>query len=168
MKAPRPTFSPSAGLGDLLGLLFTLLALLVAYKLAVPRPAAPVATLPPAACDLQRETCRVQLADNSSIELRIPGRPVVPNRTFIIEGSIAGGKIELLEVDVRGVDIDVSSPPAAFARSAGAHYRAEINLPFCTASRMVWQITVLLLNDGRTLKWPLQFHTETVGLHGRI
>jgi hypothetical protein len=30
---------------------------------------------------------------------------------------------------------------------------------------MTWQMTVLLMIDGRYQRWPLQFHTETIGLH---
>ena len=52
MTTPAPPRSASAGLGDLIGLLLTLLALVVAWKLAVPRPATPIAVLPVAACDL--------------------------------------------------------------------------------------------------------------------
>ena len=69
MKVPPstrpPGSAPGGQLGDLLGLLLTLLALVIAWKLAVPRPAAPVATLPVAACDLQRESCRLTLDDST-------------------------------------------------------------------------------------------------------
>jgi len=162
---PAPSRSASAGLGDLIGLLLTLLALVVAWKLAVPRPAAPIATLPPAACDLQRESCRLTLGDNTRVELRIPGRPIIPNQTFVIEGNVAGGDVRLLEVDVQGVEVDIGTPPTTFISTGNGAYRTQLNLPLCTTSRMTWQMTVLLMVDGHYRKWPLRFHTETVGLH---
>jgi hypothetical protein len=166
VTAPAPPRSASAGLGDLIGFLLTLLALVVAWKLAVPRPATPIAILPAAACDLQRESCRLTLGDNTRVDLRIPGRPVVPNQPFVIEANVAGGDVRLLEVDVQGVEVDIGTPPTAFASAENGAYRTQLNLPLCTTNRMTWQMTVLLMIDGRYQRWPLRFHTETVGLHG--
>ena len=174
MKTPASTRPPGAapggGFGDLLGLLLTLLALVIVWKLAVPRPAAPVATLPVAACDLQRESCRLTLDDVTGIDLRIdlhlPERPIVPNQPFTIEGHVTGSTVRLLAAEVRGVDVDVGTPPGTFSGAGNDTYRALLSLPFCTTSRTTWQMTILLSIDGRDLKWPLQFQTETVGLHG--
>ena len=174
MKVPAstrpPGSAPGGQLGDLLGLLLTLLALVIAWKLAVPRPAAPVATLPVATCDLQRESCRLTLDDVTGIDLRIdlhlPERPIVPNQPFTVEGHVAGSTVRLLAAEVHGVDVDVGTPPGTFSGAGNDTYRALLSLPFCTTSRTTWQMTILLSIDGRDLKWPLQFQTETVGLHG--
>jgi hypothetical protein len=165
VTTPAPTRSTSAGLGDLIGLLLTLLALVVAWKLAVPRTVPAIPTLPPTACDLQREGCRLTLGDNARVDLRIPGRPIVPNQPFVIEANVAGGNVRLLEVEVRGIEVDIGSPPTTFASAEDGAYRTQLNLPLCTTSRMTWQMTVLLMIDGRYQRWPLQFHTETIGLH---
>jgi hypothetical protein len=160
-----PPRSASPALGDLIGLLLTLLALVVAWKLAVPRAAPAIPTLPPVACDLQREDCHLTLGDNSRVDLRIPGRPIVPNQAFVIEAGVAGGDVRLLEVEVQGVEVDVGTPPTAFVSTEYGAYRTQLNLPLCTTSRMTWQMTVLLMIDGRYRKWPLRFQTKTVGLH---
>jgi hypothetical protein len=165
VTTPAPTLSASGGLVDLIGLLLTLLALVIAWKLAAPRPAMPIPTLPLSACDLQRESCRLTLADATRVDLSIPGRPVVPNQPFVVEGSVAGGDVRLLEVEVRGIEVEIGSPPTAFASADDGAYRTRLDLPLCATSRMTWQMTVLLMIDGRYRKWPLRFHTETVGLH---
>ena len=165
MTPSAPPRSASPALGDLIGLLLTLLALVVAWKLAVPRAAPAIPTLPAAACDLQREDCQLALGKNIRVDLRIPGRPIVPNQPFVIEASVAGGDVRLLEVEVQGVEVDIGSPPTVFAIADDGTYRTQLNLPLCTTSRMTWQMTVLLLIDGRYRKWPLRFQTETVGLH---
>lgn len=164
--SPALARAPNAGLGDLLGLLLTLLALVIAWKLAMPRPATPVATLPVATCDLQRETCRLTLGDANHINLRIPERPILPNQPFTIEGDVTGSAVRLVAAEVRGVEVDVGTPPSAFSGAGSDTYRTALSLPFCTTNRTTWQMTILLTIDGRDLKWPLQFQTETVGLHG--
>ena len=174
MKTPAstrpPDTVPGGRLSDLLGLLLTLLALVIAWKLAVPRPAAPVATLPVATCDLQRESCRLTLDDATGIDLRIdmhlPERPIVTNQPFTIEGHVTGSAVRLLAAEVHGVDVDVGTPPSAFTGIGNDTYRTLLSLPFCTTSRTTWQMTILLSIDGRDLQWPLQFQTETTGLHG--
>jgi hypothetical protein len=161
-----PTRPPGAGLGDLFGFLLTLLALVIAWKLAVPRPAMPVATLPVAACNVQRESCQLTLGDATRIDLRILERPIAPNQPFTIEGHVADSAVRLVAAEVHGIDVEVGTPPSAFSGAGNDTYRAMLNLPFCTTSRTTWQMTILLSIDGRDLKWPLQFQTETVGLHG--
>lgn len=165
MTTSAPPRSTSPALGDLIGFLLTLLALVVAWKLAVPRTAPAIPTLPAATCNLQREDCQLALGDNGRVDLRIPGRPIVPNQPFVIEASVAGGDVRLLEVEVQGVEVDIGTPPTAFASAENGTYRTQLNLPLCTTSRMNWQMTVLLLIDGRYRKWPLRFQTDTPGLH---
>jgi len=160
-----PPRSTSLALGDLIGLLLTLLALVVTWKLAVPRTAPAIPTLPAAACDLQREDCQLALGKNIRVDLRIPGRPIVPNQAFVVEASVAGGDVRLLEVEVQGVEVDIGTPPTAFASADNGAYRTRLILPLCTTNRMSWEMTVLLMIDGRYRKWPLRFQTETAGLH---
>ena len=164
MTPSAPPRSASPALGDLIGLLLTLLALVVAWKLAVPRAAPAIPTLPAAACDLQREDCQLALGDNIRVDLRIPGRPIIPNQPFVIAADVAGD-VRLLEVEVQGVEVDIGTPPTAFTSLEYGAYRTQLNLPLCTTSRMTWQMTVLLMIDGRYRKWPLRFQTKTVGLH---
>lgn len=165
MTTPALPRSASAIQGDLIGLLLTLLALVIAWKLAVPRALPAIPSLPQAACDPQRESCRLTLDDDTRVELRIPDRPIVPNQPFVVEASVAGGAARLLQVEVGGVEVDIASAPAAFAPVASTSYRAQLSLPICTTNRMTWQMTVLLMSDGHYLKWPLRFQTETAGLH---
>ena len=113
MKTPAsiaPTRPPGAGLGDLFGFLLTLLALVIAWKLAVPRPAMPVATLPVAACNVQRESCQLTLGDATRIDLRIsevlnprPGDGIeIDGEAFLIQGEPVRDRERLVwTVDLR-------------------------------------------------------------------
>lgn len=165
MTPSAPAHFASRVLGDLIGVLLTLLVLVIAWKLAVPRTVPAIPTLPLAACDLQRESCHLTLGDNARVDLHIPGRPIVPNQPFVIEANAAGGDVRLLEVDVQGIEVDIGTPPTTFASIENGAYRTQLTLPLCTSSRMTWQMTVLLIIDGHYQKWPLRFQTETVGLH---
>ncbi len=151
---------PRAGLVDLLGLLLTVLALVVAYKLARPLPPIPVSELPAATCDLQRETCRLDLPGGRSLELHIAGRPIRPNQPFVVEARSDDGSLQPLDIALRGVDIQMASPTQAFQPDGRGGYRAETALPVCTVSRMTWEASVQLQVGGERLRWPLFFVTE--------
>lgn len=152
--------SPRAGLIDLVGLLLTVLALLVAYKLTRPPPVIPVTDLPAATCDLQRETCRLALPGGKRLELRIVGRPIRPNQPFVVEAQSDDGALQPLDIALRGVEIEMSSPAKGFQPDGKGGYRAETTLPICTVSRMTWEVSVRLEADGQHLRWPLFFVTE--------
>lgn len=160
--APRRLLSPAAW-HDLLGLLFVALTLLVAGKLAVPRPAVPVAALPPAACDLQREVCRLSLPDGGSVELAVAGPAIRPSQPFVLIGHSDRRDVRLLELAIRGIEQDVSGAPRPFQRSGNGFFRTDASLPLCTLSRMTWQLSVLIEADGRRLRWPLRVHTDSGG-----
>ena len=150
MTPSAPPRSASPALGDLIGLLLTLLALVVAWKLAVPRAVPAIPTLPAAACDLQREDCRLTLGDNSRVDLRIPGRPIVPNQPFVIEASVAGGDVRLLEVEVQGVEVNIGSPPTVFASAEDG------DLPDTAQPALVHHQSHDLANDGVAIdRWAL-------------
>jgi len=161
VNAAACTSSPPAGLIDLIGLLLTALALVVTYKLTRPPPMAPATELPAATCDLQRETCRLALANGQALALRIPERPVRPNQPFVIEARSEGGSLLPLEVSIHGLEVEMSSPGKAFASDGNGGYRAETTLPVCTVNRMRWEVRVVLEANGEHLRWPLLFATES-------
>lgn len=155
---PQP--SPRAGLIDLVGLLFTVLALVVAYKLSRPAPLIPVTELPAATCDLQREACHLSLPGGDWLELHITDRPVRPNQPFVVEARRSGDQIQPLSISMRGVEIEMNSAATAFEPDDKGGYRVESSLPICTANRMTWELSVQLEADGKRLRWPLFFATE--------
>jgi hypothetical protein len=156
------TPSPPAALIDLVGLLLSLLALVVAYKLTRPPPAVPVTDLPPAACDLQRETCRLELPGKQALELRIPDRPVRPNQAFVVEARSDGdAQFRPLALAIRGIEIKMDSATTNFEPDGSGGYRVRTYLPVCTVSKMTWEISVVLEADRQHLRWPLLITTES-------
>lgn len=146
---------------DLFGLLLTLLALIVAAKLAIPRPSPQFTTLPTAQCDPQRESCRLVLPGNLQLDLHLTGNPVSPNQPFNIEITGADPRIRLLSQELRGIEIEMGSPLAAFAADADGNYRSPANIPICTVSSMTWRLAVRLEVAGQYIEWPLLFQTNT-------
>lgn len=147
---------------DIFGLLFTLLALVIAAKLAIPRPQPAPTPLPVATCDLQRESCRLVLPGNGSFDLRLAAAPVAPNRPFSVEFSGASAGIRPLSQEIRGVEIDMGSPSAAFSVDSGGTYRSVANIPLCTLQRMTWRLTVRFESAGQWFEWPLIFQTGSI------
>lgn len=152
--------SARAGLVDLVGLLFTVLALVVAYKLTRPPPVILVTDLPAATCDLQREACRLALPGGRTLELHIIGRPIRPNQPFIVEVRSDDGVLQPLDMALRGIEIEMASPAKAFQPDGQGNYRVETALPICTVSRMTWEASVQIEAGGERLRWPLFFVTE--------
>ena len=153
--------APRAGLIDLVGLLLTVLALLVAYKLTRPAPAIPVTDLPAASCDLQHETCRLMLPGGQSLTLRIDGHPARPNQPFVIEAQSDNTVLRPLEVSMRGIEIDMSSSAQPFQADGNGAYQATTTLPICTVKRMTWEVSVILQAGSERLRWPLFLTTES-------
>ena len=152
--------APRAGLVDLVGLLLTVLALVVAYKLMRPPPVVPVRDLPAATCDLQRESCRLDLPSGATLELNVARRPLHPAQPFVVAASSSADLVPLT-IAIRGIEIEMASPAQAFQPDGGGAYRAETALPVCTVSRMTWEVSVVLEAAGQRLRWPLFFATES-------
>lgn len=161
-EAARPLL-PLALWHDLLGLLFVALTLLVACKLAIPRPALPATTLPVADCDLQRETCRLHVPGSGMLELDIAGRIIRPEQPFVVEAVTDRSDVRLLEMVIHGMELEMSSVPFRFQDNGDRAYRVEASLPVCTVRSMTWQMNVLIETDGRRLQWPLRFRTTSEG-----
>lgn len=152
---------------DLLGVLFTLLALVIAAKLAIPKALPPATLLPAGNCDLQREDCRLLLPGDLLLEVRLSTRRVVPNQAFTVDVVHADARIRPLAQEIRGIELDMGSPPAAFSADAGGHLRSPARIPLCTTSRMTWRLALRLDVDGKLLEWPLFFQTGTDTGDGR-
>ena len=155
-----PNILPARVWQDVFGLLLTLLALIVVGKLAVPRTLPAPTVLAQAQCDPQHERCHLSLPDDLQLELHLADAPVVPNQSFSIE-IVADPRIRLLSQEIRGIELDMGSPPANFSQEADGHYRSPANIPLCTTSRMTWRLAIRFELDGQTLEWPLLFTTET-------
>lgn len=152
--------SPRAGLVDLVGLLLTVLALVVAYKLTRPPPVIPVTDLPAATCDPQREPCRLTLPGGAMLELTFAGRPLRPALPFVVAARSSADLVPLT-IAIRGIEIEMASPAQAFQPDGSGAYRAESALPVCTVSRMTWEVSVVFEANGERLRWPLFFATES-------
>lgn len=156
-----PGAAPPRLAQDLLGFLLTLLALLIAFKMTRPISPPQLTLLPPASCDLQREPCQLTLPSNLRVTLSVPGRPIAPNQSFVIEARSEQGRIQLLSAQIHGVETPLTGNVAAFSDRGDDSFSARGNIPLCTTSRMNWQLRVLLRLDGQYLEWPLPFQTET-------
>lgn len=160
MSGAAASSAPLAGLTDLVGLLLTLLALVVAYKLTRPPPVVPVTDLPVARCDLQREPCQLSLPDGELLEVSIASHPVRPNQPFTLTARSQNATLQPLAVAIHGIEIDMGSAAKAFEPDETGGYRVETSLPICTVGRMTWELSVTLQAGNRHLRWPLRFVTE--------
>lgn len=145
---------------DLLGLLFTLLVLLVAYKLTLSPQERLATVLPTSDCELQRESCQLSLADGSRFELRIEGETNFATPDFVVRGRSTSTTLRPLSLAIRSLEPDIAGPLQAFSDGGNADFRALASLPLCTEKPMSWLLTVHLDAAGRQLHWPIRFQSN--------
>ena len=150
---------------DLIGLLVTLLALVVSYKLGTAQPVDRYTRLPEDACNLQSEACRIVLPDGSQLTLQAPTAPIAPNQPLIVEAGGLAAATELIGIEVRATSVATGSNKAEFSPAENGRFRAMTSLPLCTSNATTWQLDLLFASGGRQYRLPMAFSTVST-LHG--
>ena len=86
---------------------------------------------------------------------------------LIVDVVHADAGIRPLAQEIRGIELDMGSPPAAFSADTVGHLRSPARIPLCTTSRMTWRLALRLDVDGKLLELPLFFQTGTDTSDGR-
>ena len=142
---------------DIIGLLLIALVMVVGYKLSpLLMPHSDLTVLPDPACDLQRQSCSVKLADGAQIELSMGTRPVPMVKPFVVNVRVAGFEPRRVEVDFAGVDMNMGLIRPELASNGSAVYSAEVSLPVCITGQMDWQVTLLVERANERLAIPFR------------
>lgn len=143
---------------DLIGLLLIALIVVVGYKLSpLLMPQADTVVHPDPGCDLQRQSCAVELPGGGRVELKASPLPIPMVKPFTVTVRVEGAEVRAVEVDFAGIDMNMGlNRPRLEARGNG-EFVGEATLPVCITGQMDWQATVLLSTSGGRIALPYRF-----------
>ncbi len=110
-----------------------------------------------AACNLNRQACRVPLADGGSVELTILPRPIPVVSPLTIEAKLNGIAGKTVELDFAGVDMQMGHNRVVLSPTGNGVFSSTASLPVCVTGRMNWRATLLIDSGGRHLSVAYDF-----------
>lgn len=111
------------------------------------------------ACNLQREPCQSVFPNGARVSLSIEPRPIPVLRPLQIRVQTEGIDVQKVQVDFRGVDMDMGYNRPQLKAEAAGHYTGTWVLGSCGLERMVWEATVLLETAEGKLAAPFRLET---------
>jgi len=109
------------------------------------------------ACNLNRQACRVSLADGGSLELTIQPRPIPVVSPLTIEAKLNGIAAESVELDFAGADMEMGHNRVVLSPTGNGNFSGTASLPVCVTGRMNWRATLLIGSGGRRLSVAYNF-----------
>lgn len=145
---------------DLIGVLLIALVVVVGYKFSpLLLPKADVTVKPDPACDLQQQTCAVNLPSGGKIELSMGARPVPMVKPFEVQVVTSGFSPARVAVDFAGIDMNMGLNRPEFTTHGDGKFSATVTLPVCITGQMDWQVTVLVETGGERIAIPYRLST---------
>ncbi len=110
-----------------------------------------------AACELRSGQCRMPL-DHGWVEFSISPPQVPLMQTLALTVRVDGLDVAGVQVDIRGLNMDMGFNRVRLQRLDNGAWRAETILPVCSQRRMRWEAAVQL-DGARKVELPFTFET---------
>ena len=110
-------------------------------------------------CDIQQGPCQSVFPDGSRISLSIGPRPIQALKPLEIRVTIHGLNAQEVEVDFRGLGMDMGYNRPRLQGDAERQYSGSGMLAICVMERMPWEATVLVRTDDGVMAAPFRFET---------
>lgn len=117
----------------------------------------PDLSLPVSPCNLNLQTCSVDLPQGGRMELGMEPRPIPTLRPIKLDMKLSGLDPEEVEVDFAGVSMNMGFNRPQLAAAGAGRYTGEATLPVCVTGAMEWQATALLHTRRGTVSVPFRF-----------
>jgi hypothetical protein len=140
-------------LTDLVIVLGIALVGVVTWKL---QPSADLA-LPVSDCNLNLQSCTVDLPQGGRLEIAIEPRPIPTLRPIKVSIELSGIEAAKVEVDFAGTRMNMGFNRPELRTAGGGRYAGDATLPVCVTGAMQWQATVLLHTGRATVSVPFRF-----------
>ncbi|MBA1332522.1 hypothetical protein QQ73_15995 [Candidatus Endoriftia persephone str. Guaymas] len=146
------------------GVLLTALVTVVVYKVwPILYPKAQFSAPLDPGCDLRAGPCVSSLPGGGSISFVIEPREIPLVRPLQLQVTLQGIEAERVEVDFKGVDMNMGFNRPQLSRVAEGRYSGKGILPVCVRDAMEWEATVLVTTDDGLLAAPYRFITVKPG-----
>lgn len=114
-------------------------------------------------CDLRAGPCASQLPGGGSVSFQIQPASIPVMQPLQLEVMLEGAEASAVELDFRGVDMNMGLNRARLDAQADGRFRGEGILPVCMSQRMLWEARVLLKTDRGMVAAPFRFWTVRPG-----
>jgi len=130
----------------------------VGYRLSpLLLPKADLTVTPAPDCDLHRQTCRVDVPGEGTIELTITPHPIPVVRPLVVEAALSGVPADQVQIDFAGATMDMGYNRITLAPAQPGRYTGRATLPVCVTGRMAWLATLMIESRGRHIAVPFHF-----------
>jgi len=109
-------------------------------------------------CDLRNGPC-IQAIGEGRVSFAIEPNEIPLMQTLRLRVGVEGLAPQAVEVDIRGLNMDMGLNRTRLQPSAGSNWEGETILPICSQRRMEWEAAVRLQAD-RALEIPFRFFTN--------
>lgn len=143
---------------DLIGIELVALVVVIGYKLSpILLPKADVTVLPDPVCNLQKQSCAVNLPSGGKVELSLGGKTIPLVKPFEVQVKTSGVSPSRVEIDFAGVDMNMGYNRPELISQGEGRYVGEATLPVCITGHMDWQATVLIEAGAERIAVPYRF-----------
>lgn len=126
-------------------------------------PKADLTLMPSGDCDLNRQSCAVEVPGGGSIELAITPNPIPVVKPLQVAATFTGVAPKLVELDFQGVLMNMGYNRVALAAAGDGRYGAEATIPVCVTGRMQWRATLMVETASQRIAVPFLFDAPIVG-----
>ena len=109
-------------------------------------------------CDLRRGPCS-QVIGEGRVSFSIEPKEIPLMQTLRLRVRVEGRAAQAVEVDIRGLNMDMGLNRTRLQTSDGSIWEGETILPVCSQRQMKWEAAVRLEAD-RALEIPFRFFTN--------
>lgn len=110
-------------------------------------------------CDLNRQSCAVELPNKARLEFAIEPRPVPSAKPLALKATVSGSNPDEVAANFAGVSMNMGDNRSALTSSGSGTYAGTATLPVCTTGRMLWRATVLVEYRRRVFVVPFEFES---------
>jgi len=111
-------------------------------------------------CDLQQQSCQVELPDGSQLNLAISPRPFRAVMPLDINLLFNGTRLpDELKIQFEGLNMDMGYNLVTLQKTSANNFQAKAMLPACTLDKMIWAFH-LYVTVGETTT-DVIFNVET-------
>jgi hypothetical protein len=119
-----------------------------------------ITRLPPSDCDLNRESCRIELPGGGMLTAELSPRPLAALQPLTARLTLQGIPAEKVLLTFSGVNMDMLFDPAPLQESAPGQFIGQAALPICVTGPMRWRAEFSITRQHRQLIAEFLFDSQ--------
>jgi hypothetical protein len=108
-------------------------------------------------CNLQYETCSLQIDTSKTVSFSITPKSIPVLKDLSLTVLIQGINANAVSISFVGVNMDMGLNHVQLTRVDKAHWQGIGQIPICSHGKMLWEAQVILHTPQGVIKAPFQF-----------